>query len=178
MRTGVLRFLRSTGAAVLLAGSLFVSGPATGALAAAGGWSAQLNPSTQAPTRQAVLASYPYDCVPRSDNPHQSSTVGGVVDGKGWVVCRNQRPYEHVDSTLSRQDCWWIFCVWSSVGYDSQTGPPSWFTYGTVRALAIYSCNGSATHKYVLRSYHRVVDYDGTGWNSWTSSPELTLACG
>jgi hypothetical protein len=159
-----LRFLRSTAAAVLLAGSLFVFGPAGGALAA-NSWSGS-------------SASYPWDCLPRSDNPHLSTTPGfqGFADAKGWVICRTQRPTEHVDSTLYRQDCWWVFCWNTAVGFGAQDGPP-FYVYGTVRAIPSYYCNGSASHNYVINSNHRITDFDGTTWYAFTSSSAV-LSCG
>ena len=177
MSRAAFRSLRMSVAAALIAATLFVLGPVSSAMAATQ-WSAASRSTNKQQVPAAVTSSYPYDCTPRSDNPHQSSTVGGVVDGKGWTICRNQRPYEHVDSTLYRQDCWWIFCWWTAVASDSMTWPPTLYTYGTVRSLSIYACNGSASHKYRLDSYHRIVDFDGTGWNSWTSSQEVTLNCG
>ncbi len=104
------RVFRSSAMAILIAGSVFVLGPASGAMAAGQGssatqahWSTGSNNQRSGPALPAIsLSGYPYDCTPRSDNPHDSSTYGGVVDGKGWVICRNQRPYEHVDSVLYR----------------------------------------------------------------------------
>ncbi len=180
------RVFRSSAMAILIAGSVFVLGPASGAMAAGQGssatqahWSTGSSNQRSGPALRAIsLSGYPYDCTPRSDNPHDSSTYGGVVDGKGWVICRNQRPYEHVDSVLYRQDCWWIFCVWNAVGSGSMTWPPTLFTYGTVRALAIHNCNGSSSHSYYLSSYHEIHDYDGTVWYSYTSSNVVSLNCG
>src|ERR1700674_4662629 len=105
------RVFRSSALAILTAGSVFVLRPASGAMAAGQGsysthahWSTSSSNPRSGPALPAiVLAGYPYDCTPRSDNPHDSSTYGGVVDGKGWVICRTQRPYEHVDSVHYRQ---------------------------------------------------------------------------
>src|SRR5437763_2963426 len=123
------RLIRSSGIASLIALVVLVVGPGTIALAAekaaasSARWSVQGTSqpgtgtqSTQADSSATTAATYPADCIPRSDNPHQSTTFSTNIDGKGWTTCRLQRPQEHVDSSLKRQDCWWVFCWWTTVG--------------------------------------------------------------
>ena len=171
-----LRLIGSSGASLLIALSVLVLGPASGAQAAgaqagasAATWT-RSGGSPQAATGATIASTYPSDCTPRSDQPHLSTTRPGYADAKGWTICRTQRPSEHVDSTLYRQDCFLFICWWTQVGYDSKTGPPSWLTYGTVRAVPNHQCSGSSNHSYEIDSNHQLTDFDGTVWYSFTSN--------
>ena len=187
-----LRLIGSSGAAFLIALSMLVLGPAAGAQAAgtqvarptapSATWSvhaanARAGLSSRTASGSVAASTYPSDCTPRSDQPHLSTTNPGYADAKGWTICRTQRPSEHVDSTLYRQDCFLFICWLTQVGYDSMTGPPSWLTYGTVRAVPNYRCNGSSSHYYEIDSNHQLTDFDGTIWYSFTSN-SANVNCG
>jgi len=182
-----VRLLRSFGVVVVIVLSVLVLSPAGSALAATpqaisgaasspgGGAPSQATLSRQAGTGSAPLQGNPYGCYGRSDYPHISSHYPDRVAAQGWTICSVQLPYEHVDSTLYRQDCWWIFCWWTQVGYASNTN--NFISYGAVRAVPSHVCSGSSSHLYEIDSYHEVHDAAGNVYTAYTAN-DNTVACG
>jgi hypothetical protein len=141
-------------------------------------WSIRTGAGAPGASGAIVASTYPADCIKRSDYPHLGKYSNyTAVDAKGWVICSVQRPREHVESTLYRQDCVWFICWLTQVGFDSKTGPPQWFAYGQVRAVPSHTCNGSSSHYYEIDSYHELTDFDGTIWYAYTSN-SATIPCG
>jgi hypothetical protein len=117
----------------------------------------------------------PYGCYGRSDYPHISQHYPDRVAAQGWTICSVQLPYEHVDSTLYRQDCFFFVCWWTQVGYASNTN--GFVYYGAVRAVPSYTCNGSSSHLYEIDSYHEVHDWYGNVYYGFTYN-QAWVNCG
>ena len=173
------RLIGYSGVAILLALSTSAFPAQAGAprVAPSPAWNTHSMPAKPAGASAAAIiaGAYPADCTARSDQPHISTHFPDRVAAQGWTICSVQRPSETVNSTLYRQDCWWIFCWWTQVGYYPNTN--GYVYYGAVRAVPSYTCNGTSSHLYEIDSYHELTDFDGTIWYRYSSN-QAWVNCG
>lgn len=130
-------------------------------------------PNASALGSSAAIASNPYGCVSRSDNPHFSTHVPGTVDAQAHTVCFYVMPRLFVGGTLSRRDCLLFVCWWTQV--DQRSSTVTWSS--SVHVNPASTCSGTSSHDFLLQTYSEATGADGVTYTG-SSQSRATLACG
>jgi hypothetical protein len=124
------------------------------------------NPSSD-PTIEAVIGGTAYGCYGYTDNPHESGHNSGNAITLVRTECSIQASRQYANGEMYRDR-------WDGLQKLDEKSSSKFYTYGKVRAIPSWYCNGAGTYTYRTWGYHEVTQSGTVYWGDTYNDNRFT----